>query len=206
MDVYAKRFDSASSQTSNCNGTPSLILHVDDLMDSLLEGYAVGGGHVLHMVCDLTIAADNAIFGQTGVKHVKGAENLHSVLLKSVPFDLKDLVNCKDHGLWIGKSKLDETCSEEPNVTLVKVDGAKPMTLVSWKIKTGGIDQGIDMLLVIGRPNTRLVQDNVFIPHMDSHVLAIKNLKSEANAQANLAVNLASNIGHSQNPTHSVNA
>ncbi len=33
-----------------------------------VAGYAVGGGHVLHMVCDLTIAADNAVFGQTGPK------------------------------------------------------------------------------------------------------------------------------------------
>jgi naphthoate synthase len=33
-----------------------------------VAGYAVGGGHVLHMVCDLTIAADNARFGQTGPK------------------------------------------------------------------------------------------------------------------------------------------
>ncbi|XP_026460798.1 uncharacterized protein LOC113361944 [Papaver somniferum] len=31
----------------------------------IFAGYAVGGGHVLHMVCDLTIAADNAVFGQT---------------------------------------------------------------------------------------------------------------------------------------------
>src|SRR5690606_11072541 len=31
-------------------------------------GYAIGGGHVLYLVCDLTIAADNAIFGQTGPK------------------------------------------------------------------------------------------------------------------------------------------
>lgn len=31
-----------------------------------VAGYAIGGGHVLHMVCDLTIAADNAVFGQTG--------------------------------------------------------------------------------------------------------------------------------------------
>jgi naphthoate synthase len=31
-----------------------------------MAGYAVGGGHILHMVCDLTIAADNAVFGQTG--------------------------------------------------------------------------------------------------------------------------------------------
>lgn len=35
---------------------------------ALVAGYAIGGGHVLHVVCDLTIAADNAIFGQTGPK------------------------------------------------------------------------------------------------------------------------------------------
>ena len=34
----------------------------------LVAGYAIGGGHVLHVVCDLTIAADNAVFGQTGPK------------------------------------------------------------------------------------------------------------------------------------------
>lgn len=35
---------------------------------AMVAGYAVGGGHVLHVMCDLTIAADNAIFGQTGPK------------------------------------------------------------------------------------------------------------------------------------------
>jgi naphthoate synthase len=35
---------------------------------ALVAGYAIGGGHVLHVICDLTIAADNAIFGQTGPK------------------------------------------------------------------------------------------------------------------------------------------
>jgi naphthoate synthase len=33
---------------------------------AMVAGYAIGGGHVLHMLCDLTIAADNARFGQTG--------------------------------------------------------------------------------------------------------------------------------------------
>lgn len=33
-----------------------------------VNGYAIGGGHVLHVVCDLSIASDNAIFGQTGPK------------------------------------------------------------------------------------------------------------------------------------------
>ena len=35
---------------------------------AMVAGYAVGGGHVLHLMCDLTIAADNAQFGQTGPK------------------------------------------------------------------------------------------------------------------------------------------
>jgi naphthoate synthase len=35
---------------------------------AMVAGYAIGGGHVLHVMCDLTIAADNAIFGQVGPK------------------------------------------------------------------------------------------------------------------------------------------
>jgi len=35
---------------------------------AMVAGYAIGGGHVLHLICDLTIAAENAVFGQTGPK------------------------------------------------------------------------------------------------------------------------------------------
>ena len=35
---------------------------------AMVNGYAIGGGHVLHVMCDLTIASENAIFGQTGQK------------------------------------------------------------------------------------------------------------------------------------------
>ncbi len=35
---------------------------------AMVAGYAIGGGHILHLMCDLTIASDNAIFGQTGPK------------------------------------------------------------------------------------------------------------------------------------------
>lgn len=45
-----------------------LIRSVPKVVIALVAGYAIGGGHVLHVVCDLTIAADNAIFGQTGPK------------------------------------------------------------------------------------------------------------------------------------------
>ena len=58
------------------DGVPRLnILEVQKRIRSLpipviamVAGYAIGGGHVLHVVCDLTIAANNAIFGQTGPK------------------------------------------------------------------------------------------------------------------------------------------
>jgi naphthoate synthase len=43
-----------------------LIRRVPKPVIAMVAGYAIGGGHVLHVVCDLTIAADNARFGQTG--------------------------------------------------------------------------------------------------------------------------------------------
>ena len=45
-----------------------LIRSIPKVVIALVAGYAIGGGHVLHVICDLTIAADNAIFGQTGPK------------------------------------------------------------------------------------------------------------------------------------------
>ncbi len=60
----------------DAKGVPRLnILEVQKLIRSmpkvviaLVAGYAIGGGHVLHVMCDLTIAADNGIFGQVGPK------------------------------------------------------------------------------------------------------------------------------------------
>lgn len=43
-----------------------LIRYIPKPVIAVVAGYAIGGGHVLHLVCDLTIAADNAVFGQTG--------------------------------------------------------------------------------------------------------------------------------------------
>ena len=45
-----------------------LIRSLPKVTIALVAGYSIGGGHVLHLICDLTIAADNAIFGQTGPK------------------------------------------------------------------------------------------------------------------------------------------
>ncbi len=45
-----------------------LIRYLPKPVVAMVNGYAIGGGHVLHLVCDLSIASDNAIFGQTGPK------------------------------------------------------------------------------------------------------------------------------------------
>ena len=43
-----------------------LIRSIPKPVIAMVAGFAIGGGHVLHVVCDLTIAADNSVFGQTG--------------------------------------------------------------------------------------------------------------------------------------------
>jgi len=45
-----------------------IIRSMPKVVIALVAGYAIGGGHVLHVVCDLTIAAENAVYGQTGPK------------------------------------------------------------------------------------------------------------------------------------------
>jgi naphthoate synthase len=60
--------DEAGVPRLNVLDLQRLIRSMPKVVIALVAGYAIGGGHVLHMLCDLTIAADNAIFGQTGPK------------------------------------------------------------------------------------------------------------------------------------------
>src|SRR5438552_17890374 len=48
------------------HGLPGVIRAIPKPVIAMVNGYAIGGGHVLHVLCDLTIAADTAVFGQTG--------------------------------------------------------------------------------------------------------------------------------------------
>lgn len=58
--------DEAGVPRLNVLDLQRLIRSMPKVVIALVAGYAIGGGHVLHVICDLTIAADNAIFGQTG--------------------------------------------------------------------------------------------------------------------------------------------
>lgn len=55
-------------QRLNILDVQKLIRSIPKPVIALVAGYAIGGGHVLHLMCDMTIAADNAVFGQTGPK------------------------------------------------------------------------------------------------------------------------------------------
>jgi naphthoate synthase len=55
-------------QRLNILDVQKLIRSIPKPVIALVAGYAIGGGHVLHVICDMTIAADNALFGQTGPK------------------------------------------------------------------------------------------------------------------------------------------
>jgi naphthoate synthase len=58
--------DSKGTQHLNVLDLQMQIRRLPKPVIAMVAGYAIGGGHVLHLVCDLTIAADNARFGQTG--------------------------------------------------------------------------------------------------------------------------------------------
>ena len=65
---HAGYVDESGVPRLNVLDLQKLIRSMPKVVIALVAGYAIGGGHVLHVVCDLTIAADNAVFGQVGPK------------------------------------------------------------------------------------------------------------------------------------------
>lgn len=65
---HAGYIDDAGVPRLNVLDLQKLIRSMPKVVIALVAGYAIGGGHVLHVVCDLSLAADNAIFGQVGPK------------------------------------------------------------------------------------------------------------------------------------------
>lgn len=63
---HAGYIDSGGVPRLNVLELQKLIRSMPKVVIALVAGYAIGGGHVLHVVCDLTISADNGIFGQVG--------------------------------------------------------------------------------------------------------------------------------------------
>jgi len=56
----------AAARPMDVEALHSAIRHIPKPVIAMVNGFAIGGGHVLHVLCDLSIAADTAVFGQTG--------------------------------------------------------------------------------------------------------------------------------------------
>jgi len=56
----------AAGHEMNVEGLHNIIRNIPKLVIAAVNGFAIGGGHVLHVICDITLAADTARFGQTG--------------------------------------------------------------------------------------------------------------------------------------------
>ncbi len=64
---YAPGAAGATSQRPmDVEALHSSIRHIPKPVIAMVNGFAIGGGHVLHLLCDLSIASENAVFGQTG--------------------------------------------------------------------------------------------------------------------------------------------
>jgi len=63
---YAPGAAGAASRAMDVEALHSAIRHIPKPVIAMVNGFAVGGGHVLHVLCDLSIASEDAIFGQTG--------------------------------------------------------------------------------------------------------------------------------------------
>jgi naphthoate synthase len=65
-DRSAGGYSGSAGIGMDVHGMHGVIRNIPKPVIAMVNGYAIGGGHVLHVVCDLSIAADSAIFGQTG--------------------------------------------------------------------------------------------------------------------------------------------
>jgi 2-ketocyclohexanecarboxyl-CoA hydrolase len=67
-DRTASGYGASGSIGLDMHGLHGIIRAIPKPVIAMVNGFAIGGGHVLHVVCDLTIAADTAVFGQVGPK------------------------------------------------------------------------------------------------------------------------------------------
>lgn len=88
---------------------------------AMVAGYAVGGGHVLHMVCDLTIAAENAVFGQTGPKVGSFDAGYGSTQMAAIIGEQNDVQKLESGGGWEGD----------------KTGGCRWVRLIFWEVAVG---------------------------------------------------------------------
>ncbi len=117
-----------------------------------VAGWAIGGGHVLHVICDLTIAADNARFGQTGPKvgsfdggfgasylaRIVGQKKAREIWYLCDQYDAKEALEMGLVNKVVPLDKLEETYVEWANKILKKSPLAIRMLKVAFNAELDG--------------------------------------------------------------------
>jgi naphthoate synthase len=120
---------------------------------AVVAGYAIGGGHVLHVVCDLTIAADNAIFGQTGPKvgsfdagygaahlaRIVGHKKAREIWYLCRQYDAQQALDMGLVNVVVPLDKLEETAVEWSREILEKSPTALRFLKASFNVDTDGL-------------------------------------------------------------------
>jgi len=129
-----------------------LIRSIPKPVIAMVAGWAIGGGHVLHVVCDLTIAADNARFGQTGPKvgsfdggfgasylaRVVGQKKAREIWFLCDQYDAKEALDMGLVNKVVPLKKLEDTTIEWCNKILEKSPLALRMLKASFNAELDG--------------------------------------------------------------------
>lgn len=129
-----------------------LIRSIPKPVIAAVAGWAIGGGHVLHVICDLTIAADNARFGQTGPKvgsfdggfgasylaRIVGQKKAREIWYLCDQYDAKEALEMGLVNKVVPLDKLEETYVEWANKILQKSPLAIRMLKVAFNAELDG--------------------------------------------------------------------
>lgn len=129
-----------------------LIRSIPKPVVAMVAGWAIGGGHVLHVVCDLTIAAENARFGQTGPKvgsfdggfgasylaRIVGQKKAREIWYLCDQYDAKDALDMGLVNKVVPLNKLEDTAIEWCNKILEKSPLALRMLKSSFNAELDG--------------------------------------------------------------------
>ncbi|MBI4213299.1 MAG: 1,4-dihydroxy-2-naphthoyl-CoA synthase [Chloroflexi bacterium] len=120
---------------------------------AVVAGYAIGGGHVLHVVCDLTLAADNAVFGQVGPKvgsfdggygagllaHIVGQKKAREIWFMCRQYSAQQALAMGLVNAVVPLDQLEETAVEWANEILSKSPTALRFLKAAFNADTDGL-------------------------------------------------------------------
>jgi len=133
---------------------------------AVVRGYAIGGGHILHMMCDLTLCSDNAIFGQTGPRMgsfdagygcIQGARLVGQKKIREIWFLSKFYTAQEALSMGLVNAVFaDDTLNGKVGQWVRRMCMNSPTALAACKAACNAADDGAHGILQMGHQLTRL--------------------------------------------------